>query len=600
MRNIKNIFRLLLLIVVMASCSEDFLDKKPLDEFSEVDVWSDPALITTFVNQMYREIGSSFDIDLQACYVDEAHFTPDWGVSNFNRSLITVDEIPGWETDWFGQATIQRLWGPMYKAIRASNIFFSKIDDVEFDDAELKNKLTGEAHFWRAYYYYYLTSLYGGVPIITEPYGLADEFTVARNTYEECINYIVADLDAAASLLGDVQSDGGHATKGAALTLKSKVLLYAASDLHNTDVFPSYSNKELIGYTGGDRTARWQAAKAAAKAVIDLGTYSLYKPNPATPEEATQNLITYFTSKGEEEDIFVRFFLPKTDEGWSNINPGLHSGPNGYHNWGNNCPLGNIVDDYEMADGTPFSWENPEHKADPYGLFDGQKRDPRFYASVLYDGAKWRPRPVDVANIDPVGIIQTGAWELSADPTDLRFGLDTRNGPIEDWNGGRSGYYMRKFIDQTVDAQFTRQDVPWRFMRLGEVYLNYAEACIELGEDAEARKYINMLRKRAGMPDITESGDALKARYRNERRIELAFEEHRFFDVRRWVIGEVGNADATKIDVKYKWENGATATQPVYEPKVFEERIWEDKCYFFPIKRDEINKNDLLINNPGY
>jgi starch-binding outer membrane protein, SusD/RagB family len=602
MKKMKYIIGLIILIGFTTSCNDDFLDKKPLDQFSDVDVWNDASLVEAFVNNFYRQLGHSFAIDMLASYVDEAHFTPDWGVSNFNRSLLTPDQIPGWDVDWFGTGTFRKRWGPLYSSIRATNIFLSKINDANIDDQAWKDRLTGETYFWRAFYYHYLTSLYGGVPIITDPYTLTDEFTIARDSYEDCINFIVSDLDRAAALLPEIHggNNNGRATKGAALTLKARVLLYAASDLHNSYSYPGYSNPELIGYTGGDRAARWRAARDAAKAVIDMGIYSLYAPNPASADEATQNYIDYFTSKSASEDIFVRYYLQKVDEGWDNYHPGLHSGPNGYHNWGNNTPLGRMVDSFEMEDGTPFSWNNPDHKADPYGIFGGQKRDPRFYANILYDGASWRPRPSDVANIDPVGIIQTGRWQLSSDPNDIRPGLDTRQGPIEDWNGGYTGYYVRKMIVEDIDAQFTRQEVPWRYMRLGEVYLNYAEACIELGEENEARNYINLIRKRAGMPDITESGEALKVRYRNERRIELMYEEHRVFDVRRWVIGNEAYSPAWKVDILYPWVNGATAEQPIYEPQVFEQRAWDNKAYFFPIYRDEMNKNDLLIQNPGY
>ncbi len=602
MKKIKYLLGLLILTGLAISCSEDFLDKKPLDQFSEVDVWNDPALIETFVNNYYRELGHSYDIDMLSSYVDETHFTADWGVSNFVKSLLTPDQIPGWQEDWFGQGTIQKLWGPLYKDIRATNIFLNKIDEAPFDDQEWKDRLTGETYFWRAFYYHYLTALYGGVPIIKDPYGLSDKFTVARDSYEDCINFIVEDLDKAASLLPDSYSGDnvGRATKGAALTLKARVLLYAASDLHNSYTPSGYSNPELIGYVGGDRAARWRAARDAAKAVIDMGMYSLYAPDPASQEEATQNYIDYFTSKSADEDIFVRYYLQKTDEGWDNYHPGLHNGPNGYHNWGNNTPLVNLVEDFEMADGTPFSWDNAEQSQDPYGLFGGQKRDPRFYANILYEGAQWRARPTDAATIDPLGVIQVGTWQLSSDPENLRHGLDTRLGPIEDWNGGYTGYYMRKFIVRDIDAQFTRQEVPWRYMRLGEVYLNYAEACIELGEEGEALKYINMIRKRAAMPEINASGQALKDAYRHERRIELMFEEHRFFDVRRWVIGEIGYKDAVKVVVYYPWENGQTVTQPDYSTEVFEDRDWKPKAYFFPIYREEMNKNELLIQNPGY
>ncbi len=605
MKKITHIFRLLFLVFIITSCSQDFLDKKPLDKFSDADVWNDPALIETFVNDMYYNFGNPFDIDMIACYVDESHFTPDWGVRNFNNSLLTPDEIPGWQTSWFGDNTIGKRWQPLYKSIRAANIFFSKIGDIEADDQDLIDRLTGEAHFARAYFYHNLVALYGGVPLIIEPYGLDDEFTVPRSSYADCIDFIVSELDKAANLLPESHSSAneGRATEGAALALKARVLLYAASDLHNNNsLFSGFSNPELLGYTSGDATARWTAAKNAAKAVIDMGIYSLHGPEPANAEEATQNYVEYFTSMGSSEDIFLKHYLTKgySYEGWSNSMPGLFCGPNGYHNWGNNCPIGALVDDYEMADGTKFDWNNPAHKADPYGIFGGQRRDPRFYANVLFDGAKWRARPTDVANIDPVGIIQTGKWQLSADENDVRHGLDTRSGPIEDWNGSYTGYYSRKGIDPTIDAQFEFQNVPFRWIRLAEVYLNYAEACLELGEEGEARKYINMIRKRAGMPETNESGAALKARYRNERRIELCYEEHRFYDVRRWVIANEVYVDANGIEVIYPWDGGKTDEQPTYAPKFFENRAWDNKAYFFPIYRNEMNRNDQLVQNPGY
>ncbi|NJO69156.1 MAG: RagB/SusD family nutrient uptake outer membrane protein, partial [Bacteroidetes bacterium] len=121
-----------------------------------------------------------------------------------------------------------------------------------------------------------------------------------------------------------------------------------------------------MGYVSGDASARWLAAKNAAKKVIDLGTYDLYKKDPAPGDSVAQNFVEFFTSKGTEEDILLQFFSPKTDESWSGYNPALYSGPNGYHNWGNNTPLGDLVDDYEMKDGSSFNWANPAHKANPY------------------------------------------------------------------------------------------------------------------------------------------------------------------------------------------------------------------------------------------
>lgn len=181
------------------------------------------------------------------------------------------------------------------------------------------------------------------------------------------------------------------------------------------------------------------------------------------------------------------------------------------------------------------------------------------------------------------------------------WGLDTRNSPYEPWNSGYSGYYNFKQLDESIEPQYTAQTVPWRFIRYAEVLLNYAEACIELGQDVEARDYINMVRDRAGVPPVTESGAALLARYRNERRIELSYEEHRFFDVRRWVIGNLAYQPATGVKIVYQLlPDNTTATVPTITPFVFENRAWLNKAYFMPILRDEMNKNNKLIQNPDY
>ncbi|MFC0183872.1 RagB/SusD family nutrient uptake outer membrane protein [Pseudarcicella hirudinis] len=421
-----------------------------------------------------------------------------------------------------------------------------------------------------------------------------------RATAMKCIKFITDECDKAAALL-PLNYDAanlGRATKGGALALKARTLLYAASDLYaNPTWAKGFANPELISIVGGDRKARWLAAKNAAKAVMDLGVYSLYKPNPASLEEASKNREQLFLSKQSPEDIHVRFFLAKLDNdgAW----PGRSNGPNGYHNWGGNTPLGQLVDDYEMKDGTRFDWNNPVHAANPY-----KNRDSRFYSDILYEGAKWAVRPADVREKDPNGIIQVGYWEkwnAGSNSIDVVAGLDTRKGPIEDWNGTYSGYYLKKFMDPTVEAQFFRTEVPWRFFRYTEILLNYAEACIGLGDETEAKQYLNMIRKRAGMPDITETGTALVKRYQNERRIELAYEEHRYFDVRRWMIAPQTFGNARGVEVRYKLNpDKTTATQPTVKVIEVQDRAWNERAYFLPIKLDEINKNNKLIQNPLY
>src|SRR6266487_5124853 len=273
--------------------------------------------------------------------------------------------------------------------------------------------------------------------------------------------------------------------------------------------------------------ALWRAAKNAAQAVMDLGIYSLFRPSSANAQEATKNYGDLFLQTMSQEVILSRFFLSTRDDGY---HPGRDNGPNGYHTWGGNTPIQNLIDDYRMADGSKFDWTNPVHAAAPYA-----NRDPRFYGSILFDGAQWRERPTDVKALDPYGIIQ-GFRELKIPDSTVVGGfrvvggLDTRDGPIEDWNGSYSGYYIRKFIDPTYNAQFTRQQVPWIFFRYTEILFNYAEASIELGELGDALGVLNQIRRRAGMPVFSAGLDqaTLRDEYRNERRVEMAFEEQRF------------------------------------------------------------------------
>jgi starch-binding outer membrane protein, SusD/RagB family len=632
MRKLLFILSVISLLGIATSCQKDFLETTPLGAYSDAAVWTDPNLCAAFVSEIYRNaLGYPFAIERLSDFVDETSFTPDWGVFDFNKSLMTQDALMGWDWNWGGNGPLggsdgvsptaqtrrHYVWNALYKTVRSCNLFFSKVDGVTFPDEDTKDRTIGEVYFLRGYTYHCLAALYGGVPIITKAYGLNEDYSIARNTYADCVNYIVGQLDTAALLLPDAFTgdNRGRATKGAALAMKARTLLYAASDLHNSasmSVYaPGFAHPELLGYTTGAQAARWTAAKAAAKAVIDLNQFDLYKPTPASGDSVAQNFVEYFLSSGyESEDILLQYFSIKSAYDWSDYFPAKYCGPNGYHLWGNNTPLGDIVDEYEMKDGSAFNWSNPTHSANPYS-----NRDARFYASILYEGCPWRKRPADVQSIDPWDKIQVGHVFALDGTTQLVPGVDTRQSDIENWNGGRTGYYLRKFVDPSIDPQYTNQSIPFRHIRYAEVLLNYAEACIEenTGSDlVDARDAINDVRTRAGQPAIAAglSQAQLRTAVRHERRIELAFEDHRFFDVRRWVIGSTAYKAKHRVEVKYitaaatnyRQPDGSTWGTPIYSDAMFVEETsaWNDKCYFFPIYRDEMNKNTDLFQNPGY
>jgi starch-binding outer membrane protein, SusD/RagB family len=340
--------------------------------------------------------------------------------------------------------------------------------------------------------------------------------------------------------------------------------------------------------------------------------YQLTITATASKQEGTTNYmnIALARSGGEKELLFARYFINSKQENGGR--QGLFNGPNGYNNWAGNTPIQHLVDDYEMMDGTPFNWSDPQKASAPY-----ENRDPRFYATFLYEGAPWKPRLGSGIAQDPANQIQTGSYEVIRGGNKVvHFGLDTRKSSIEDWNGSYTGYYMRKFTDPNpaIVDQNTWQQIPWPFFRYTEALLNYVEACIELGQDVEAKAWLNKVRFRAGMPAITETGNALKERYRNERRVELVFEEQRYHDARRWMIAPTAfSRKANGITIFGALKPGKSVTTYKYDPSNYdysysvfnidpgkENRAWNDKMYWLPIHRDEMNRNTELVQNPGY
>ncbi|MFD2035707.1 RagB/SusD family nutrient uptake outer membrane protein [Belliella marina] len=605
------------LLGLLGSCNDDFLDTPPLGEVSESVVWNDPGLAEAFVTDIYGGLfWGGFNEQALASLTDEAIFTHPGRSINIVTESRSNPENPGWIDE-------SRAWSNMYERLRSTNIAIEKLTEPQFENTGgIADRLLGEATFMRAYFSHQLLRNYGAFPIADRTYELGEEtYEIPRNTFEECVNFIISDLDNAAQLLDGHNLVRGRANKVAALALKARVLLYAASDLHdiptasaNSPTISNYSNKELLGYTGGNRIERWQRAKDAAKAAMDLMPGNqLELTAPLNPEEAATvyNNNSLSRNGGENEMIFGRYYLNSKPE-WGG-RQGLFNGPNGYNNWAGNTPVQLMIDDYEMMDGSDFDWSNPSHASAPY-----DNRDPRFYATFLYDGAQWKPRsPANQAR-DPLGQIQTGSYEITnaSGAKVTHWGLDTRSSAIEDWNGSYTGYYVRKFIepDPAHVDQNTWQEIPWPAIRVTEVVMNYIEACIELGQEDEAKVWLNKIRFRAGMPAITASGQELREKYINERRVELAFEEQRYYDTRRWMIApQTLGRQANGIQIRGTLKPGQSNSLYRYDPDIYdytyqvfdidpgkENRLWLDKMYWMPIHFDEMNRNSELIQNPGY
>lgn len=260
---------------------------------------------------------------------------------------------------------------------------------------------------------------------------------------------------------------------------------------------------------------------------------------------------------------------------------------NGYGGWGGNCPLQELVDAYEVVkDGvaSKFDWNNPEEKANPYA-----NRDPRFYATILYDGAKWMTRNVETYfDVDSNGNITGGG-------KDTKFGNDS-------WNASPTGYNMKKFMDEGYALNswnFCARN--WIHLRMAELYLNKAEALFHTGDEEGAREALKPVRQRAGMPAVTATGADLLEAIKNERRIEFAFEEHRYFDVRRWKEApKYFGSTVHAITIKKYPDGKKTYEVDKLRSDVGGDRKWDDKMYWLPISKSEMDKNPNLVQNPGY
>ncbi|MEI6949676.1 RagB/SusD family nutrient uptake outer membrane protein [Paraflavisolibacter sp. H34] len=567
----------------LISCKKDLLDLKPLDSVTEVDVWNDPKLVLSFVNRRYDQVGWGWSESWMSSVADETYLTWSRGCEPITQGYVNPNDLGRMNGAWWGGDN--RSWSTIWANIKDCNVFFTNIDKVPFADEALKKRYTGEVTFIRALMYHDLVSKWGGMPLITQVYDLTNleaGATLPRNTYKECVDFIVSECDKAAALLPPAYTgaDKGRATSVAALALKSRVLLYAASPLMNkANVNP------LVGYPSPE-SSRWQKAADAAKAAIDLAVANGYALYNKYGDDVKTNYIQLFLDKANPEVIFSRqnYGSPNNIQYLDQSN-----GPNGSDQWGGNTPIQEFVDAFEMADGSKFSWSNPAHAARPFA-----NRDKRLYATVLSDGDPWKGRIINAH------------FDEQADGS-LKGGSDTKDGAIGSWNASKTAYNVRKFLNEAYVVNswtFTGASAQnWIWFRLGEIYLNYAEALYNLNNETGAKAALNNIRRRARMPEVTASGTALWEAIANERRVELAFEEHRYFDARRWMIADnVLNRPATGILIIKKKDGTMHYNAHTGDSKTLVEnrKFVPNKMEWLPVPQSEIDKNPNLKQNPGY
>ena len=533
-----------------ASCKK-VLDIQPTSSFSTNTVWTSPSLVQVFVNEIYSEAVFAFK---------DGGFG--WGsqtdelFSNFNwcneNQYVQGQATPDNQGSSFplNYSSTINFWPTLYSTIQKTNTYFQNIGLVDTAGSEpMISNMTGQVYFLRALCYFELLKRFGGVPLITKVYTTNDQtFQETRASWDSTASFILSDINAAVPLLSTTVSaaNNGQATVGAALALKSRLLLYAASPYYNTS----------------NDMSKWQAAADAALAVINLGQYSLYGTSTSYGK--------IFTDLFNPEVILARVYGDVYADRYNTVYRDLS--PNGYNGYSAYNVLEQMVEAFQMSDGSAFSWSNPAEAANPYA-----NRDPRFYADILYNGASFQGR-------------------------DAQFwlgGLDSKLSSLSPWNASKTGYTILKMVDSTYNFNVQPYSAcQWVVFRLGEIYLNYAEAEAELGQSANALTYLNKIRERAGMPDLTASGTAdLISKIQQERRIELCFEGHRYFDIRRWGIATVGSESALGINITPTSPANTTFT---YQVDTIQTRVWVPSFYYYPIPRSETQANPLITQNPNY
>ncbi|MFT4204455.1 MAG: RagB/SusD family nutrient uptake outer membrane protein [Chitinophagaceae bacterium] len=556
----KNIVYLLLTAsLLVMSCKKSFLDVNSTNTISEDAILADSSLFEDYVVARYLGVvlqskegegtnpgfGRGFEYALWSSVTDESIYTNDDGTWLLQQGLLAPENL----------GIAGTIWGRSYRSIRECNYALNNIDQVTMSD-EHKGYLKAELRVIRAYRYHDLIRNYGGIVLMGDKvYNLDDDLQDAslftRSTLQESMDYVLAQLDTAAAGLPTDNGDTwatGRATKGAALALKSRLALYAASPLYSVGT--------------------WADAVTAAQAVIDLNKYSLYS-----------SYSDLFLNADNSESIFARYYTTNANH----VCLEIANGPNGYGGWGGNTPLQNIVDDYEMDNGLPIT--NTSSGYDASNPYVG--RDPRFYATILYNGAAYRDDTV---------------WTYTPGGKDSKDGNDN-------WNTSLTGYYLKKFMNDSyplVNPWGNAGFQPWYYLRYAEVLLNFAEAAnqaygpdvVPSGSTLSARTAINLVRERAGMPDLASgmTQSAMNDAVVYERRVELAFEEHRYYDVRRWKIADV-TENVPAYGMTITLSNGTYT----YTQKTALTRAFATKQYWLPIPRTEILASDnQLEQNTGY
>ncbi len=560
MNVLNKLFFLGSVLVLVSSCKKDFLQRDPGAPITGDNVFADPVLASRFADNSYNFTLDEYGRMSQGYKGTTGQFCDEAVASGASDSYPFISIMTLGKFLDPSATDVAGVYTRMYQGIRNVNVMLSKMDTVPWTPLQSPELIKAQMLYLRGMYYFELVKRFGGVVLLDKPSGLTDNIDLPRNTYEETVSFILKDLGEAEQLFttttfdlpsGIVYSPDadwdirlyGRATAGAVRALRLRLLMLDASPNRN----PSGT------------ASKWKAAADAAKVIINSNRYSLH---------ATYGNLLNLSSSPEY--ILIKVRGPRSFGGFLNdfVVPPSSGGTQGLLN-----PTQNHVDLYEMNNGKAITDPTSGYNAqDPY-----KNRDPRFYSNLIYNDLTWQGRKIQMYDGG------TDYQPAAASTT-------------------RTRYYCRKLWPEIYKGGATATMlINFVFFRYGEVLLNYAEALNEAeGPVADVYTYANQIRKRAGMPDLPAglTQDQMRARIRNERAVEFAFEEIRWWDLLRWKDAETIKATVNAMDV-VKTSTGFTYSV-VPLPALYQ-REFNPRMFIYPIPRAEVDKSDgVMKQNPGW
>jgi len=620
MKQISKIYKGFLLLALytagLSSC-KDYLDREDTSGFITNDqIWKNSKAIDAVLVNLY-------DGGLRLDEFDDWYTGKE---NNLNPTALSDEAQGSYQKDpafsnantvyTYGDYLFEDKFSDRYVHIRRANEFLLNLENTDAVNDEQKQAYNAEVRFVRAMEYFSSVKRYGGVPLLVEPQEFnPSDFTVLqvpRNTEQECYDFIINECKAIADFLPVTRSGSEQyrATKGAALALLSRAALYAGSIAK----YGSVQINGLVGIPSSEATHYFTESYNASKEIFALNVYHLYDEN-ADKAQNFYDLFSKAVNGNNGEYIFQKQYSLSGGKAhsWDKMNA-----PFSYRGGGWGCgmaPTLEMVEEFEYTDGTDGKLKlfeddgvTPIRYDDPYELFDG--KDPRLFGSVYVPGSPLKDSKVEWLR----GIIGADGTRYQAynqpdkDNSVMvdgkKYSASGKDGGADIGDASKTGFYERKFFDETqTNMDMGKSETPWVVFRLGEIYLNLAEACMEIGgKDGEALDAVNAIRERAGIKLLNEIS---LEKVRHERRVELAFEKQRYWDMKRWHIahldvkqGGLTNFRGTALYPWYNVSDGKYTFTTGVPPKQL--RSFLEKNYYIRLNNTDISTNPKLIQNPGY